>query len=81
MIRGCGIVVIGGQLPRGFVLPDLPNFPADVANLDCKPRAGSMDNPHLAVQDFGNGNDEAARPLSGPRTDDEMYRNHQALLI
>jgi len=71
-------VVIGGQLPRGFVLPDLPNFPADVANLDCKPRAGSMDNPHLAVQDFENGNDEAARPLSGPRTDDEMYRNHQA---
>ena len=52
MIRGCGIVVIGGQLPRGFVLPDLPNFPADVANLDCKPRAGSMDNPHLAVLPF-----------------------------
>jgi hypothetical protein len=74
-------VVIGGQLPRGFVLADLPEFPEDVDTMDIKPRRDSADLQSLVVQDFDGVDDEGlhtpAIPTM-PRTDDEAYRSHQA---
>jgi hypothetical protein len=74
-------VVIGGQLPRGFVLTDLPKFPTDVeASLESKPRAGSMEMSHLAVtqKELEAATDEAVRTPAVTRDNDEILRAHEA---
>jgi hypothetical protein len=77
-------VVIGGQLPRGFVLADMQDFPTGVANglstLDRKAHsasAGVADLADLTVQDFDDGNGEESLALDGPRGED-ILRSHQA---